>query len=394
MTFIKCVVISLFKILCLYRPSIQSLYICADSICITMARSIYVVIMAGGIGSRFWPYSRNARPKQFIDVLGTGRSLLQMTYDRFLNLAGKDNIMVVTNDIYGDLVKEQLPEMSSDNILREPNRRNTAPCIAFAAYKIRKMDPDALMIVTPADHAIFKENVFNAVVENALKVAESDDKLITIGIEPNRPETGYGYIQYIDDDSDSQIKKVKTFTEKPDIDLAKKFIESGDFVWNAGIFVWSVKSIVSAFEFCMPELAEIFDQGQESFYTENETDFIKTAYSQSKNISIDYGIMEKASNVFVVMGDFQWSDLGSWNSLHELRDKDENNNVIEANVILDNCKNNFIKSDEGKLVVLQGLSGYLVADFEDVLLICEKDKEEKFRDFVNEVKSKNGDKYL
>jgi mannose-1-phosphate guanylyltransferase len=393
-TFIKCVVISLFKILCLYRPSIQSLYICADSICITMARSIYVVIMAGGIGSRFWPYSRNARPKQFIDVLGTGRSLLQMTYDRFLNLAGKDNIMVVTNDIYGDLVKEQLPEMSSDNILREPNRRNTAPCIAFAAYKIRKMDPDALMIVTPADHAIFKENVFNAVVENALKVAESDDKLITIGIEPNRPETGYGYIQYIDDDSDSQIKKVKTFTEKPDIDLAKKFIESGDFVWNAGIFVWSVKSIVSAFEFCMPELAEIFDQGQESFYTENETDFIKTAYSQSKNISIDYGIMEKASNVFVVMGDFQWSDLGSWNSLHELRDKDENNNVIEANVILDNCKNNFIKSDEGKLVVLQGLSGYLVADFEDVLLICEKDKEEKFRDFVNEVKSKNGDKYL
>ena len=359
-----------------------------------MARSIYVVIIAGGVGSRFWPYSRNASPKKFIDVLGTGRSLLQMTYDRFLNLAGKDNIMVVTNDIYGDLVKEQLPEMSSDNILREPNRRNTAPCIAFAAYKIRKMDPDALMIVTPADHAIFKENVFNAVVENALKVAESDDKLITIGIEPNRPETGYGYIQYIDDDSDSQIKKVKTFTEKPYIDLAKKFIESGDFVWNAGIFVWSVKSIVSAFEFCMPELAEIFDQGQESFYTENETDFIKTAYSQSKNISIDYGIMEKASNVFVVMGDFQWSDLGSWNSLHELRDKDENNNVIEANVILDNCKNNFIKSDEGKLVVLQGLSGYLVADFEDVLLICEKDKEEKFRDFVNEVKSKNGDKYL
>lgn len=359
-----------------------------------MVRSRYVVIMAGGIGSRFWPYSRQARPKQFIDVLGTGRSLLQMTYDRFLNLAGKDNIMVVTNDIYSDLVKEQLPEISDDQILREPNRRNTAPCIAYAAYKIREKDPEALMIVTPADHAIFKEDVFESVVNSALEAAESDDKLITIGIQPNRPETGYGYIQYIEDATENKIKKVKTFTEKPDIELAKTFLDSGDFVWNAGIFVWSVKSIVSAFESSLSEIAEIFDQGSESYYTEKEPEFIKAAYSQSKNISIDYGIMEKASNVFVVMGDFQWSDLGSWNSLHELREKDENNNVIEANVILDGCKNNYIKSEDGKLVVLQGLDGYLVADFEDVLLICEKDNDVKFKSFVNEVRSKKGDKYL
>ena len=357
-------------------------------------RSRYVVIMAGGIGSRFWPYSRHARPKQFIDVLGTGRSLLQMTYDRFLSLASKDNILVVTNDIYGDLVKEQLPDISDDQILREPNRRNTAPCIAYAAYKIKKKDPDALMIVTPADHAIFKEGAFELVVNTALEAAESDDKLITIGIKPNRPETGYGYIQYLDDTSDNKIKKVKTFTEKPDIDLAKTFLDSGDFVWNAGIFVWSVKSIVSAFESSLSEIAEIFDHGSESYYEENESEFIKAAYSQSKNISIDYGIMEKASNVYVVMGDFQWSDLGSWNSLHELREKDENNNVIEADVILDDCTNNYIKSKDGKLIVLQGLDGYLVADFEDVLLVCEKDNDSKFKNFVNEVRSKKGDKYL
>jgi mannose-1-phosphate guanylyltransferase len=359
-----------------------------------MGRSRYVVIMAGGIGSRFWPYSRHDRPKQFIDVLGTGRSLLQMTYDRFLNLAGKDNILVVTNDIYGDLVKEQLPDISDDQILREPNRRNTAPCIAYAAYKIKKKDPEALMIVTPADHAIFKEDVFESVVNTSLEAAESDDKLITIGIKPNRPETGYGYIQYIADDSENKVKKVKTFTEKPDIDLANTFLDSGDFVWNAGIFVWSVKSIGSAFESSLPEIAEIFDQGAESYYTENESEFIKAAYSQSKNISIDYGIMEKASNVFVVMGDFQWSDLGSWNSLHELREKDENDNVIEANVILDGCTNNYIKSKDGKLIVLQGLDGYLVADFEDVLLVCEKNNDVKFKNFVNEVRSKKGDKYL
>ncbi len=359
-----------------------------------MPQQTYVVIMAGGVGSRFWPYSRNTRPKQFIDVLGTGRSLLQMTYDRFLSIAGKDNIMVVTNDIYGQLVSDQLPDLSKDQILLEPNRRNTAPCIAYAAYKIRKKDPNALMVVTPADHAIFKEDVFKGVVQTALKSAASDHKLITIGIEPNRPETGYGYIQYINGDCTTQVKKVKTFTEKPDIELARKFIESGDFVWNAGIFVWSVSAIISQFQSCLTDVAEIFESGNETYYTPVEKAFVKKAYSQSPNISIDYGIMEKANNVYVVMGDFQWSDLGSWNSLHELRDKDENHNVIDANAIVKESTNNFIKSNKDKLVVIQGLDNYLVADFDDVLLICEKDKESKFRDYVSEVKTQKGEKYL
>lgn len=359
-----------------------------------MSKSIYVVIMAGGIGSRFWPYSRNARPKQFIDVLGTGRSLLQMTYDRFLNITGKDNIMVVTNDNYGQLVKEQLPDIAESQILLEPFRKNTAPCIGYAAYKINKKDPNALMIVTPADHAIFKENVFNTVIETALVASESHKKLITIGIEPNRPETGYGYIQYIEDDGEQEVKKVKTFTEKPDLDLARKFIESGDFVWNAGIFVWSVKAIISAFENNLPDIAQVFEEISDQYYQDGEEEFIKKAYAQCNNISIDYGIMEKASNVFVVMGDFQWSDLGSWNSLHELRDKDENHNVVDANVLLSDCTNNYIKSDHEKLVVLQGLDGYLVADFDDVLLVCEKDKEANFKNYINEVRAKKGEKFL
>ena len=359
-----------------------------------MSKSIYVVIMAGGIGSRFWPYSRNARPKQFIDVLGTGRSLLQMTYDRFLNITSKDNILVVTNDNYGALVKEQLPDIAESQILLEPFRKNTAPCIGYAAYKINKKDPNALMIVTPADHAIFKENVFNTVIATALEAAESDEKLITIGIEPNRPETGYGYIQYLENEDGNKVKKVKTFTEKPDLDLARKFVESGDFVWNAGIFVWSVKAIISSFENNLPDIAQVFEEGASEFYAEGEEEYIKKAYAQCSNISIDYGIMEKASNVFVVMGDFQWSDLGSWNSLHELREKDENHNVIDANVLLSDCSNNYIKSDDEKLVVLQGLDGYLVADFDDVLLICEKDKEENFKNYINDVKAKKGDQYL
>ncbi|MFY0650928.1 MAG: mannose-1-phosphate guanylyltransferase [Cyclobacteriaceae bacterium] len=359
-----------------------------------MTRSTYVVIMAGGIGSRFWPYSRNSRPKQFIDVLGTGKSLLQMTYERFLKVAKKENILVVTNDIYGDLVKEQIPEISWDQILLEPNRRNTAPCIAYASYKIKQKDPGALMLVTPADHAIFKEDNFNAVVSTALEASESDDKLITIGIQPNRPETGYGYIQYIEDDKGDGVKKVKTFTEKPDIELARTFIDSGDFVWNAGIFVWSVKSIIKAFEDSLSDVADAFEHGTSSYYTEVEGAFVKKAYSQCRNISIDYGIMEKASNVYVVMGDFEWSDLGSWNSLHELREKDDDQNVVDAEAILYDCKNNYVKAEKDKLVVLQGLEGYLVANFDDVLLVCEKDNETKFRDFVNEVKSKKGDKYL
>ena len=360
-----------------------------------MNSSIYVVIMAGGVGSRFWPYSRTSRPKQFIDVLGTGKSLLQLTFDRFRTMTASENILIVTNEQYKDLVADQLPEINSDQILLEPHRRNTAPCIAYAAYKIREKDPNGVMIVSPADHAIFNESRFVEVLSNAAKSASESEKLITIGINPNRPETGYGYIQFIDEGNDLPVKKVKTFTEKPELELAKKFLESGDFVWNAGIFVWSVKSILHGIENCLPDIAEIFELGKGIYFTSKEKDFIDKAYSQTRNISIDYGVMEKADNVYVVMGDFDWSDLGSWNSLHEIRDKDELDNVIECkNVLTFDCKNNYIKSDTGRLLVLHNLDGYLVADFDDVLMICNKDEEAKFREFVAEVKSKKGEEYL
>lgn len=350
--------------------------------------------MAGGVGSRFWPYSRNSRPKQFIDVLGTGKSLLRMTFERFASISSPENILIVTNENYKNLVQDQLPELAEDNILLEPHRRNTAPCIAYAAYKIREKDPNAVMVVTPADHAIFKEDQFIKVIESACSSAGENDKLITVGIRPNRPETGYGYIQYKNAESDDLVKPVKTFTEKPELDLAKKFLESGDFVWNAGIFIWSVPAIIKGFESSLPDVAEIFEEGKGLYYTSNEEGFINKAYAQSKNISIDYGVMEKADNVFVVFGDFDWSDLGSWNSLHEAREKDENDNVVEADAILNGCTDNYIKSETDRLVVLHGLNGYLVADFEDVLLVCKKDSESKFREFVADVKSKKGEKYL
>ena len=357
-----------------------------------MKSDIYLVIMAGGVGSRFWPYSRNAKPKQFIDVLGNGKSLLQMTYQRFLRTTTKDNILVVTNDIYADLVREQLPELNPEHILTEPARRNTAPCIAYAAYKIRKKNPDAVMVVTPADHAIFQEDNFTNVIKTATDAAKGTNKLLTVGITPNRPETGYGYIQYLE--NDSEVKKVKTFTEKPELPLAKKFLESGDFVWNAGIFVWSIAAIIESFESSLPDIAETFANGDDSYYTKDESAFIKKVYPQCENISIDYGILEKSKNVFVVQGTFDWSDLGSWNSLHEIREKDSNDNVVDGDAIMGECHNNIIKSETNRVLVLDHLDGYLVGDFDDVLIICKKDQDAQFREYVAEVKRKKGDKYL
>lgn len=359
-----------------------------------MNQNWYVVIMAGGIGSRFWPYSRNSYPKQFLDVLNTGKSLLQMTVERFKTICPPENIYIVTNKDYEGLVAEQLPELQPDQILSEPVRRNTAPCVAFAAYKIRRKNPDATMVVAPSDHAIFHETEFVRSIEKALNAAEQGNKLITLGIKPNRPETGYGYIQYIED-AGAEMKKVKTFTEKPQLELARKFIESGDFVWNAGIFIWRAKDIVTAFEKYLPEQAEIFEEGEEVYYTPDEEPFIRKAYSQCKNISIDYGIMEKADNVYVLLADFGWSDLGSWNSLHEIHEKkDKDNNVIDGNVLIFDSKECMLKGDDDRLIVVQGLEGYLVAQCDDVTLICKKDDEQRFREYVSEVKSKKGDKYL
>jgi mannose-1-phosphate guanylyltransferase len=346
--------------------------------------------MAGGIGSRFWPYSRNNKPKQFLDILGTGRTLLQMTYERFIKIADKDLFYVVTNKRYFEMVKEQLPDIPEHQILTEPLRRNTATCVAYACYKIAQKDPDAKIIVTPSDHLIVQEDKFREKIHLALVASEIDLRLITIGIRPNRPETGYGYIQYISDPG-NPVKKVKTFTEKPNIKLATAFLESGDFVWNSGIFVWKVKSIIHAFEKYMPEVAEVFEDGKQFYDRTEEEAYIQKAYSLVKNVSIDYGIMEKAEEVFVVMGDFGWSDLGSWLSLHENKEKDSQNNVVDANAILYDTHDCFIKVSPEKLVVIEGLENYLVNESENVLLICKLDNEKKFRAFVNDAKQKGED---
>lgn len=358
-----------------------------------MSESVHVVIMAGGSGTRFWPYSRDAKPKQFLDVVGTGRSLLQMTFDRFLAIAPAENIWIVSNEKYKQLISEQLPELDDDQVLLEPDKRNTAPCIAYAAYKILKKDPNATMVVTPSDHAIFKEAAFHSIINTAIEDARSEDHLITIGIRPNRPETGYGYIQYMSDPG-NPVKKVKTFTEKPQADLAAKFIESGDFLWNSGIFIWSIDSVIKAFEKHDEELATLFASGLSKYYSEEEHNFIKKAYSQCKSISIDYAIMEKAENVFVVPGEFGWSDLGSWNALHELRDKDENDNVIDGTAFTYDSRDNFIRGKKEKLIVAQGMEGYLVADFDDVLLICKKEDSSIFKDFIADAKNTSGDKLI
>lgn len=349
--------------------------------------------MAGGVGSRFWPYSRKSHPKQFLDVLGVGKSLLQLTYHRFLSLCQKENIYIVSNDSYYDLIKEQLPDLTDEQILLEPNRRNTAPCIAYASYKIASKYPDATTIVTPADHAIFMEDKFTGTCQVALDFVETDNRLVTIGIKPSRPETGYGYIQF-KQETKGEIKKVKTFTEKPQLDLAKTFIDSGDFVWNAGIFIWKVKNIIEAFEKYLPEIPETFSAISEQYYTDDEKEKISWAYARTKSISIDYGIMEKADNVYVVPGEFGWSDLGSWSSLHNYHDKDNNGNVVDGNVMLYESNDCIIRSPKEKLVVVHGLEGFLVADCDDVLMICKKDDENRIRSIVNDVKSEKGEKYI
>lgn len=340
--------------------------------------------MAGGVGTRFWPFSRNNNPKQFHDVLGTGQSLLQQTANRFEGVCPQTNIYIVTSTEYYDLVKQQLPFLSDDQILLEPNRRNTAPCIAYACYKIASRDAEANVVVAPADHIILKEEVFREKINIALNAAQADDILLTLGIQPTRPDTGYGYIQYLA--ADGPIQKVKTFTEKPQLEIAVKFLESGDFVWNAGIFVWSVKSIIKAFVEHLPEVAEVFSAGENDYYTATEKEFIEKAYMLCKNISIDFGIMEKAHNVYVVQSDLGWSDLGTWKSLYDVSEKDEQQNATDGKLILYETNNCIIKTPKNKLVVVQGLEGYIIAENDGVLMICKIEEEQRVRDFVADAK--------
>jgi mannose-1-phosphate guanylyltransferase len=359
----------------------------------------YCVIMAGGIGSRFWPYSTTAKPKQFLDILGIGKTLLQQTVERFEKIMPSENILIVTNKIYLDIIQQQVPQIPLQNILLEPQRRNTAPCIAFANYKIRKQNPNANIVVAPSDHLILKEEEFLRVVENGLNFVGEQEALLTIGITPSRPETGYGYIQ-INNDKGSESKfpgfaKVRTFTEKPNLEMAKVFLESGEFFWNSGIFFWSLKTIQKSFEESLPEIDALFSEGADLFNTPKEESFVEEIYPKCKSISIDYGIMEKAKNVYVLCADFGWSDLGTWGSLHEHSDKDNTGNHIKGdNVFLYNTNNSIVNVANNKCVVVQGLSDYIVVDSDDILLICKLKDEQLIKQFVSDVKLKLGESYV
>lgn len=350
--------------------------------------------MAGGIGSRFWPLSKTALPKQFLDILGTGKTLLQQTYERFLPLCPKENILIVTNEQYSELVAEQLPDLQAHQILGEPARRNTAPCIAYASYKIQSMNPEANIIVAPSDHLILKQEAFLELVRTALNFTAKRDALVTLGIKPSRPDTGYGYIQFTQDPTvnDPIIKKVKTFTEKPNHELAKDFIASGDFYWNSGIFIWSVSSIINAFGTHLSEVGDLFREGLDKYNTPEEQEFIASTYPVCSNISIDYGVMEKAKNVNVVLGDFGWSDLGTYGSLYTHLNQDEAGNaVIGKKTYLYDSKGCIVNVPNDKLVVLVGLDDYIVVESDDVLMVCKKSDEQKIKQVVNDLKISNPD---
>lgn len=356
----------------------------------------YCVIMAGGVGSRFWPFSRNDRPKQFLDFFGTGRSLLQLTFDRFRQIVPVENILIVTNQIYKELIMEQLPEIKSNQILLEPHRRNTAPCIAYAINRIKAITDKANIIVTPSDHLIMKEVAFIDTIKEGIKFVENNDALLTLGIKPSRPETGYGYIQF--EEGETNLRKVKTFTEKPNLELAKVFIETGEFYWNSGIFLWNLTAIDTAFKTLLPEVAQKFEEGKDKMNTPEEQDFINNMYASCPNISIDYGIMEKASNVYVLLSDFGWTDLGTWGSLYEMSSQmnkqDEKGNVtLRCEALYYDSEKNIATLPSEKLLVVQGLQDYIIAESDNVLLICEKKEEQRIRQFVNDVGIKFDGKY-
>ncbi len=355
-----------------------------------MNKNYYAVIMAGGIGSRFWPVSTSENPKQFHDMLGKGKSLIQNTFDRLQKLIPKENILIATNHKYKSLVLKHLPEITENQILLEPVMRNTAPCILYSALKIRSLNKDAVMIVTPSDHFIENETEFINNVEKAFQYSEDRDILMTLGIKPKGPNTGYGYIQF--KKSEKEIKKVKNFTEKPDLETAKIFINQGDYLWNAGIFIWSVKSIINAFENNLKEMCAIFKQGNELWNTEKESDFIKRNYEKAENISIDYGIMEAANNVYVLPVEFGWNDLGTWGSLYEKLEKDKNNNaIVNAKAFCIDANNNIIRTQKNKKIIVQGLNDFIIVETEDTILIYSKSEEQKIKQIAALAQKKFGD---
>lgn len=355
----------------------------------------YVAIMAGGIGSRFWPLSRVNHPKQFLDILGTGKTLIQHTFERFSKFVPIENIYVVTSDEYLDITQEQLPQILKENILGEPFRKNTAPCIAYISFKLQQLNPEASLIIAPADHLILNEDRFLEVCKEALHFVNHFNALLTIGITPTYANTGYGYIQHENIEAVPSVYKVKTFTEKPNKELAKTFLESGDFLWNSGIFIWQVKRGLEGFQKHLPEMYELFYSEKEKLNTDEEKEAIESIYPQCTSISIDFGVMEKADNVFVIPASFGWSDLGTWNSAWENMEKDYLENAVAGeNVIVFDTNKSVVHVPDDKLVVLQGLEDYIIVDTKDVLLICHKEKEQDIKEYVAEVKRNKGEKFL
>ena len=354
----------------------------------------YVAIMAGGIGSRFWPGSRVARPKQFLDILGIGKSLIRMTFERSLKLCPKENIFIVTNKMYKGLVKEHLPEITDNQILCEPSRNNTAPCVAYTAFKLHNLNANANVIICPSDHIILDEAEYVRVVNQAINFGIKHQALLTLGIQPTSPNTGYGYINYAKTAEDG-VHKVAKFTEKPNIENAKKFLASGDYLWNAGIFVCNVAAMLKAFQTYAGEIFTILEKGQNVYNTSEEQPFIDEAYPTTPSISIDYAIMEKATNVYTIPSSFGWSDLGTWASLHEEFEKDENNNACNSdNILTFNTTNSLIRAAKDKLVVVNGLDDYIIVDEADVLLIYPKSKEQEIKKITKTISGIKGDKYL
>jgi len=358
-----------------------------------MKNNYYAVIMAGGVGSRFWPISTQEFPKQFHDMLGTGESLLQRTFHRIHNLVPSENILIATNTRYKNLVLEQLPKVNEQQLLLEPAMRNTAPCILWSAVKIYNQNPDAVLLIAPSDHWIENETEFLKNIETAYTACSKNDILMTLGIQPDLPNTGYGYIQF--EESETDIKKVKKFTEKPDLKTATAFLNSGDYLWNAGIFVWSAKSIIKAFENYLPEMMRLFNEDTLIWNTDLEANFINSNYKKAENISIDFGIMERATNVQILPVGFGWNDLGTWGSLYEKLEKDSQENaVVGAETIFRDASGNMVKTQSGKRVIIQGLQNFIVVEKEGVLLICPKSAEKDIKEITTEVKNVFGTDYI
>ncbi|MCF7561198.1 mannose-1-phosphate guanylyltransferase [Sabulilitoribacter multivorans] len=358
-----------------------------------MNKNYYAILMAGGVGSRFWPVSTQDFPKQFHDMLGTGDTLIQKTFKRLAHLIPKENIYILTNERYNDLVLEQLPEVTQKQVVLEPAMRNTAPCILYASLKIQKENPDAIMIVAPSDHWIEDETTFSKNVEQAFSYCSKNNALMTLGIQPTFPNTGFGYIEF-DKTSNEAIKPVNQFREKPDYKTAKGFLEQGNFLWNAGIFMWSAKSVIEAFKNNQPTLYKHFEAGISVYNTELEDEFIKENYPLAENISVDYAIMEKSKNVYVIAAEFDWNDLGTWGSLYDKLDKNENGNaVVNARTLTEEASGNLIRTKNNKIVVVDGLQDYIIVDKDEVLLIFPKSKEQDIKKTLQQVKDKFGEQY-